>query len=103
MNTPSLLAAKNRTLPRLLIDPSMDYHSSSSSVSSLSRSNSTGESSSMHSLSGGGMLVRSIYDFDGSGSEQLSFHCGEVLEVIYRDSSVSAVSTPPRYTITVLS
>jgi hypothetical protein len=37
------------------------------------------------------MLVRSIYDFDASGPEQLSFSKGEVLEVIYRDSSVSCV------------
>lgn len=34
------------------------------------------------------IFVRGLYDFDGSGTEQLSFQRGEVLEVIYRDSSV---------------
>lgn len=43
----------------------------------------------MHSHSSGdSLLVRGLYDFDGSGAEQLSFHKGDVLEVIYRDSSV---------------
>lgn len=90
MTNPSFLTAKHRCLPRLLIDSSMDYRSSSSSLVSLSDSVSTTGSSSLNSRSSGGsMLVRGIYDFDGSGEEQISFQSGEVLEVIYRDSSVS--------------
>lgn len=96
MPTSSLLTAKNRSLPRLLIDSSMDYRSCS--ISSLSYSTSTTDSSSMQSRpSGDTILVRGLYDFDGSGTEQLSFQRGEVLEVIYRDSSVRppTVQTTP--------
>ena len=87
MATSSVLKAKNRILPRLTIDPSMDYRSRS--VCSLSYSTSTSDSSSMRSYSGGdSILVRGLYDFHGSGAEQLSFQSGDVLEVIYQDSSV---------------
>lgn len=89
----SLLTAKNRALPRLLIDPSMDYRSYSCPGSSLSFSTSATESSYAQSYpSGNSILVRGIYDFGGSGEEQLSFRSGEVLEVVYRDSSVRSLT-----------
>lgn len=87
MAASSVFKAKNRTLPRLTIDPSMDYRSRS--VCSLSYSTSTSDSSSTRSYSSGdNMLVRGLYDFHGSGAEQLSFQTGDVLQVIYQDSSV---------------
>lgn len=88
MDTPTPSRTKARSLPKLLIDSSMDYPGSTSSVCSLSYSTSTNDSSSMASHdSEDSIMVRAIYDFDGAGTEQLSFQRGEVLEVIYGDSS----------------
>ncbi|EKM61468.1 uncharacterized protein PHACADRAFT_112102, partial [Phanerochaete carnosa HHB-10118-sp] len=82
----TLTLSRPKVLPKLVIDPSMDYRSSSSS--GCSYSSPSNKSSSMVSYaSNEDILVRAIYDFDSSESEQLSLRCGEVLEVIYMDNS----------------
>lgn len=97
MSDSATLAARHRSLPRLVIDSSTTYNGSISLVSSTPYTNSGSvPSSSAYSMPGDeSFIARSMYDFDATSSEQLSFQAGELLEVLYADPSVSFPHIPP--------